>query len=542
MKHIKLFEGLHTPIIHESDEKRPFSDLHEEDIVTHLIDDINNGTIKVETDPTKIYCDGWKICDRGLKFLTKKYHFVNLFNRDNINPESNLIFVSIEVNHPKMIRNASFDYQNYIKQIITQYFKKFYNHWDINIFYTLEYVRYTGNPVGKVLLLIQENSHDSKSLDPGGRVIINESLYDYDNLGPSDFKENVEDVIDITMQDDPLFQYGTNYKDVGFDLLTKKKFLSDTKYKCYNGSLTNEDFLNGYRTMVRGVSVLIHIPISVYHSDISNEFVDNYVMNDAKNAFKYKFNRLISLYPNVLIYGRYKGVQETDEKKNITMELIFINPDDYKIKQNMNKNKHIKEFENYSNESNLIIIDVQKSFRKFFTEMYVHKLTEYAKTFTNVYQIWDNHVDGKNVDKDYLYDKNPDIPVHGDLYQFPNQRDIIEKRYNYDVDADFYRKILDKETYKDVKYKEEKGLLRRGNYFVTKEGTIIVYIANKHVWYHCPKKLYNLFVKLKGQEVTMVGGSDQECFLEVETTAKALGVTIKRDFGYIYSANHCPIK
>ena len=208
--------------------------------------------------------------------------------------------------------------------------------------------------------------------------------------------------------------------------------------------------------------------------------------------------------------------------------------------------KYITTFEIFNesnnNDTNLIIVDVQKSFRKFFTEMYVHKLKEYCKNFTNVYQIWDNHHEGKNVDKDYLYDEDPDKPVNGDLYHFPNQRDIIEKRYNYDVDVDFYKKILDEEVYKDAKHKEEKGLLRRGNYFPTKEGTIIVYIGNNHVWHHLPKKLYELFTKLKGKEVTMVGGSDSECFLDIETSAKTLGVKVKRDFGYIYSATSCPIK
>lgn len=202
----------------------------------------------------------------------------------------------------------------------------------------------------------------------------------------------------------------------------------------------------------------------------------------------------------------------------------------------------IKRFENYNNETTLIIVDVQKSFSKFFTQLYVKKLNDYAKSFTNVYQIWDNHIEGKNVDKDYLYDDDPDMSVNGDLYTFPNQRDLIEKRYNYDVDADFYKKILDKNTYQTVKQNEDKGLLRRGNMFNTTEGTVIVYIGNNHVWYHVPKKLYDLFLKLKGKEITMVGGSDQECFLDIETTAKSMGVIVKRDFGYIYSATNCPIK
>jgi len=105
--------------------------------------------------------------------------------------------------------------------------------------------------------------------------------------------------------------------------------------------------------------------------------------------------------------------------------------------------RYIKIFENFNQSNVLIVVDVQRSFRKFFSEMYLNELKKYCNTFQFVYQIFDNHVDGVNVDKDYLYDENPDIPIHDDLYHFPNQTDIIEKRYNYDVDVDFYKKILD---------------------------------------------------------------------------------------------------
>ena len=40
----------------------------------------------------------------------------------------------------------------------------------------------------------------------------------------------------------------------------------------------------------------------------------------------------------------------------------------------------------------------------------------------------------------------------------------------------------------------------------------------------------------------MVGGSDAECFLDVETAAKVFGVEVKRNFKFIYSASSCPIK
>ena len=214
--------------------------------------------------------------------------------------------------------------------------------------------------------------------------------------------------------------------------------------------------------------------------------------------------------------------------------------------------RYIKTFESHSSKNVLIIVDVQKSFSKFFTDNYVNQLKDYCQNFGSVYQIWDNHVEGKNVDKDYLYDEDPEMPVNGDLYHFPNQSDLIEKRYNYDVDADFYKKILDKSVYDDIKSKEDEGSLVKGDSFPTKEGTLIVYIANNHVWYHIPKKLHDLFSEISQaqstnesisvNDVILVGGADRECLDDVETAAKVMGVRLKRNDKFIYSATHCPIK
>ena len=93
---------------------------------------------------------------------------------------------------------------------------------------------------------------------------------------------------------------------------------------------------------------------------------------------------------------------------------------------------------------------------------------------------------------------------------------------------------------KDIKNKETKKQLNKGNFFQTTEGTIIVYIGNNHRWFHMPKKLYDLFVKLKGQEVVIVGGSDNECLEDVIIAGDSLGVMMKRDHRYIWSPSNCP--
>jgi hypothetical protein len=203
--------------------------------------------------------------------------------------------------------------------------------------------------------------------------------------------------------------------------------------------------------------------------------------------------------------------------------------------------RYLKTFESHSN-GTLIIVDVQKSFRKFFSEMYLNELKKYCNNFQSVYQIWDNHTDGKNVDKDYLYDETPVIPIHKDLYHFPNQKELIEKRYNYKVDADFYKKVLDKEVYNEISDKEDNSLLKKGDIFPTKEGTYIVYVGNNHKWHHLSKKLYDLLLSLRNETVTIVGGADGECLEDIYTAALSLGVKIKRDWKFIYTSTSCPIQ
>jgi len=202
--------------------------------------------------------------------------------------------------------------------------------------------------------------------------------------------------------------------------------------------------------------------------------------------------------------------------------------------------KYLKVYENFANEV-LLIVDVQKSYKKFFTEMYLHELKKYCQNFGNVYQLWDNHIDGKNVGDDYLFNENPTIPIHNDLYQFPNQTDLVEKRYRYNVNVDFFKDKMDKKTFDMLKSKEENGEIKVGNHFEVSDGINIIFVGNNHRWFECPKKLWNLLEKLKSKTVTIVGGADNECLEDIYILCESMGIDIKRNWKYIWSANHCPI-
>jgi hypothetical protein len=205
--------------------------------------------------------------------------------------------------------------------------------------------------------------------------------------------------------------------------------------------------------------------------------------------------------------------------------------------------KHLKAFENFkTNGTNLIIVDVQKSFKKYFTDMYIYEVQKYAKQFSNVYVIYDNHYQGKDVDPDYLYDEVQDDLDDDEVYDFKDGQILIEKRYNYNVNVDFYRKILDEKTYNDIKNKEKNNQLKIGEVFPTTQGTAIVFVNNNHKWFHIGKALYQTLVQLKNQQATIIGGSSWECLKDVKIAAQSLGVKIVENKNYIYSATFCPIK
>ena len=204
--------------------------------------------------------------------------------------------------------------------------------------------------------------------------------------------------------------------------------------------------------------------------------------------------------------------------------------------------KYIKLFDNYKSGDTLIIVDVQRSFFKFINNKYLKELNIYCKEFESVIQIFDNHFEEQKPDKDFLYHDEPDVENTSDLYKFNNQTEIIEKRYTHNVNIAYFKNILTKEQLVEIKKREQTNSIKIGELFVTTEDTALVYIGNAHKWFHLGKKLYDLFKKLKNKSVVIVGGASDECLEDVLISAKSVGVDVKTNKKFVYSATHCPIK
>ena len=182
----------------------------------------------------------------------------------------------------------------------------------------------------------------------------------------------------------------------------------------------------------------------------------------------------------------------------------------------------------------LLIVDVQSNFKKFFPtdpNGYVKKLDKYCEEFPEdgdlkgVYQIWDSNRGSKPT------------------YKFKNQRDLIEKKYGV---KKFYSKykggfnewvyyIFDDKTMKQFSAHNNK--FKEGNAFKIKDkNEFLIYIGNTHKWFYVNEELVDLFKKLRGKKVILVGGADSECLEDVCVALKSFNVNAIKNHQYIYSA------
>jgi hypothetical protein len=180
--------------------------------------------------------------------------------------------------------------------------------------------------------------------------------------------------------------------------------------------------------------------------------------------------------------------------------------------------EYVKESQEVLNDGILIVVDVQKEFSEFQPKNYVHNVFEYCKQFPKddnsgrgVYQIWDSN------------------KAQNFSYNFPNTLMTVRKNYGTKFDANI-KKTADNLMLKFPKAKE-------GDKFKFKDkNAYMVRINNNHKWFYVNEDLYNLYLKLKGKTVVIVGGAGGECEFDIRVSMHSFGINPVPNKEYIYDA------
>jgi len=170
------------------------------------------------------------------------------------------------------------------------------------------------------------------------------------------------------------------------------------------------------------------------------------------------------------------------------------------------------------NEGILVVVDVQGEFDEYTPQGFEQNIMKYCEEFPKgteendirgVYQIWDAN------------------KATGFTYTFPNQVLTIKKNYGTKFNASIKQSALklpqDSKEGKLFKFKNTNRYL--------------VKINNNHKWFYVNDDLYNLFQKLKGKKVIVIGGADMECLSDVYISMKSFGVNPVYNHDYIYNAS-----
>ena len=181
--------------------------------------------------------------------------------------------------------------------------------------------------------------------------------------------------------------------------------------------------------------------------------------------------------------------------------------------------EYLKEAANISkNDGILVVVDVQKQFDKYTPQNYEENITKYCQDFPKddnngkgVYQIWDAN------------------KAQNFSYNFPNTLQTIKKNYGIKFDNNI-KAIAEKLTQKYPQAKEGQQFKLNG------KNAFLVKVNNNHKWFYVNEDLYNLYLKLKGKNVILIGGADDECLTDLYVSMKSFGVNPVYNHDYIYDA------
>lgn len=168
-----------------------------------------------------------------------------------------------------------------------------------------------------------------------------------------------------------------------------------------------------------------------------------------------------------------------------------------------------------NNEGILVIVDVQGEFNEYMPQGFEENIMKYCEEFPQgedeikgVYQIWDSN------------------KATGFTFTFPNQ--ILTVRKNYGMKFNASLKKISMSLPQDSK---------EGKLFKFKNtNKYLVKINNNHKWFYVNEDLFNLYQKLKGKKVVIIGGADSECLQDVYVSMKSFGIIPVYNHNYIYNA------
>lgn len=146
MKYIKKFESMEI----SREEILDFFDYDADNLL-----EINSIEFYKNNDSLKSR-EGYAILHK----LSKDWQLIpkNLFNDTKLEKKLKecLEFCIIKINiyHPKMVRGASFAYENFIKKIIQKKCERIYNGYDIECFISMSRVNPYENPIAEVSVIL----------------------------------------------------------------------------------------------------------------------------------------------------------------------------------------------------------------------------------------------------------------------------------------------------------------------------------------------------------------------------------------------------
>lgn len=174
----------------------------------------------------------------------------------------------------------------------------------------------------------------------------------------------------------------------------------------------------------------------------------------------------------------------------------------------------------------LIIVDVQKSFARFFpTETYVEDIMDYAKKFS-VIQIWDS-----------INNERPD-------YHFQNTIVEISKKYGDQLEEDCLDLFLPYQQ-EEIKDKLDKNSFQQYDNYIDKHGDTWIYVNNEHEWFLCPSEMITHLSTLISKNITLIGGagskdgnhnSGGECLYDIQVVLELLKLPYELNDNFIYHA------